>query len=77
MNGSQGGSDVEVIVGVTDGMLVPVGGGNVAVGMVLVFTRTTGVSITPVVVQATRINNKRKLSIDLIRTDQSSQPERV
>lgn len=87
-NGSQGGSGVLVIVGVMDGVAVGarvvnvivgvveaiLGDGAVFVGMTFVFTRTTGVSVTPVVVQVTRINNKRKLNIGFIRTEQSSGP---
>ena len=71
VKGSQGGSGVDVIVGVTDGTVVAVGDDNLAVATIFVFTATTGVSVTPVVAQDTRIKDKRRFSICFIRTDQS------
>ena len=69
LKGSQGGSSVGVMVGIAEGTLVGDGGSDVGVGMVFVFTATTGVSVTPVVVQEARISDNRKLSIGFIRTN--------
>jgi hypothetical protein len=74
VNGSQGGSAVNVIVGVTDGATTAVrdgdlaewmagGGDNVAVPTTFVLTTITGVSVTPVVAQDTRINKTKIYSI--------------
>jgi hypothetical protein len=70
VKGSQGGCGVTVIVGVkdgvTDGTMVAGMEGGVEVATACVFTITTGVSVTPVVVQAVRIKVKRRLSIFFI-----------
>ena len=60
--GSQGGRGVIVIVGVTDGAAVEVGVARGAVAIIFVATATTGVSVTPVVVQDATINDIRRLN---------------
>jgi hypothetical protein len=59
-NGSQIGSGVNVLVGVTVGRAVGLGEGIVAVALDLVLTTTTGVSVTPVVAQDTKISGKSR-----------------
>jgi hypothetical protein len=65
VKGSQGGSGVDVIDGVTDE--TGVGDGTVAVAMTCVFTTMVGVSGTGAFTQDTRINSKRAANVCFIR----------
>ena len=66
LNGSQAGSCVNVIVGVTDGIVVAVEDGNVEVAMTFVLL-TIGVSIDWGFAQDTRISSSREVKIHFIR----------
>ena len=65
MNGSQGGSSVGVVDGVTEGIVVAVEDGNVEVAMTFVFP-TSGVSIDWGFAQDTRIGSSREVNIHFI-----------
>jgi hypothetical protein len=60
VNGSQIGSGVNVVVKVTVGMDVEVDKWIGAVALTWVLTTITGVSVTPVVVQDTKISGKSR-----------------
>ena len=64
MNGSQGGSSVGVVDGVTEG--TDVGANTVFVGRIVGVTTTAGGSVAGVVVQDTRISSRRELNICFI-----------
>ena len=65
-NGSQRGFGVSVIVGVMDRTRVGGEDEEVIVGTIWVFTITTGVTVTPVVAQDTKIINKKRFKICFI-----------
>lgn len=66
LNGSQAGSGVNVVVGVTDGIVVAVGDGDADVAITSLFA-AVGVSIDWGFEQETSINSSREVEIHFIR----------